>query len=54
MNVIATEYRKPGTTFLRTGNYQPVVVDQEIALGEWYFIKIIGNTDTHLIGELAR
>ncbi|MCK4757254.1 MAG: tRNA (N(6)-L-threonylcarbamoyladenosine(37)-C(2))-methylthiotransferase [Thermoplasmata archaeon] len=54
MKVIATEYRKPGTTFLRTGNYQPVVVDQEIALGEWYFIKIIGNTDTHLIGELAR
>ena len=53
MKVLATEYRKPGTTFLRTVNYRPVVVEQEIGMGDWYFVKIIGNTDTHLVGELV-
>ena len=51
IRVLATEYRKPGTTFLRTVNYRPVVVEEVLPLGEWHEVKVIGHTDIYMVGE---
>ena len=51
IHALATEYRKPGTTFLRTVNYRPVVVEEVLPLGEWYEVNVIGHTDIYIIGE---
>ena len=50
VKALAVERRVSGTTFLRTVNYKPVVVEDEIALGKWYELEIIGAERTHLIG----
>ncbi len=52
VRALATEYRRPGTTFLRTKNYRPVVVDGEVALAKWYVVEITGFTRTHLNGMI--
>ncbi len=53
LRALAVERRKPGTTFLRTAEYKPVVVDSELPLGCWYWIGITGNAKTHLCGKLT-
>ena len=53
VRALATEYRMEGTTFLRTLNYRPVVVEGEIELGRWYDVLITGNEKTHLAGKLT-
>ena len=52
MNIraLATEYRKPGTTFLRTANYRPVVVEEVLPLGEWHELNVTGHTDIYMVG----
>jgi MiaB-like tRNA modifying enzyme len=50
MRVLATEYRVPGTTFLRTIDYRPVVVENRVPLAKWYDVKITGTEKTHLLG----
>jgi len=51
---LATERRVPGTTFLRTPEYKPVVVDSELALGKWYDLRIAGKEKTHLCGKILK
>ena len=51
VRALATERKRPGTTFLRTRNYQPVVIEEEVALSKWYSMEITGTTRTHLIGK---
>ncbi len=53
IDVLATEYKKPGTTFLRSRNYRPVIVEKHLPLGAWYEVEIVDNTDIHMIGELT-
>jgi MiaB-like tRNA modifying enzyme len=50
---LATEYRQSGTTFLRTSNYRPIVVDDAMPLGKWYDVRITGQSKTHLVGRLV-
>jgi MiaB-like tRNA modifying enzyme len=50
MQVLATEYRVPGTTFFRTVNYRPVVVEGSVPLAKWYNVNITGVEKTHLLG----
>lgn len=52
VRALATERRRPGTTFLRTVDYRPVVVRKCIPMGKWYKIKITGSTKTHLLGKI--
>ncbi len=51
IDVLATEYKKPGTTFLRSRNYRPVIVEKHLPLGIWYEVEIVENTDIHMIGK---
>jgi threonylcarbamoyladenosine tRNA methylthiotransferase CDKAL1 len=53
MRALATERRVKGTTFLRTQDYKPVVVEGRIDLGCWYDILVTGHERTHLTGELV-
>jgi len=50
---MATERRKPGTAFLRTPEYKPVVVRGELPLGAWYNVHITGRAKTHLLGRIV-
>lgn len=52
VRALATERRRPGTTFLRTIDYRPVVVSKCVAMGKWYKIMITGSTRTHLLGVI--
>jgi len=52
LKALATERRVEGTTFLRTSEYKPVVVDKNLELGKWYKVRIIGKEKAHLIGTL--
>ena len=52
VRALATERRKPGTTFLRTAEYKPVVVKGELDLGRWYDLTIEGAARTHLFARL--
>ncbi len=52
LDVLATENRKPGTTFFRTREYKPVVVNGDHQLGKWHRVRITGHEKTHLAGEL--
>ena len=52
IDVLATEYRKPGTTLLRSRNYRPVIIETKLPLGKWYKVEILDNTETHMIGKL--
>ena len=52
VNALATEYRKAGTTFLRTKDYWPVVINEVVALGKWYKLELIDSGKTHLIGKI--
>jgi len=52
MKVLATEERVAGTTFLRTVNYRPVVVEEPLDLSKWYEIEVTGHTKTHLVGRV--
>ncbi len=51
IRALATEYLKPGTTFLRTVNYHPVVIEEVLPLGEWYEVNVTGHTDIYMIGR---
>jgi tRNA A37 methylthiotransferase MiaB len=51
---LATERRKPGTTFLRTMGYRPVVARCDIPLAEWHDIAITGKEKTHLSGKVVK
>jgi MiaB-like tRNA modifying enzyme len=51
LSVLATEVRVPGTTFLRTVNYRPVVVEEKLDLSKWYDVEVTGYTNTHLVGR---
>ena len=52
LRALATERRIEGSTFLRTLNYRPIVIDEVIDLGKWYDIEITGHAKTHLTGNL--
>lgn len=52
VSALATERRKPGSTFLRTVDYRPVVVDRDIDLGKWHTLEITGASKTHLVAVL--
>ncbi len=52
VKAMATERRKPGTTFLRTVDYRPVVASGELELGEWHCVKVTGKARTHLSGKV--
>ncbi len=52
IRALATERRAAGTTFLRSRDYRPIVVQGEHELGRWYNIKITGSEPTHLLGLL--
>jgi MiaB-like tRNA modifying enzyme len=53
IKAMATERRKPGTTFLRTSDYRPAVVQSELAIGRWYDIRVTGAARTHITGRLV-
>jgi len=50
---LATERGKPGTTILRTDEYKQVVVPEEIPLGKFYEVEIVGATPTYLRAQRA-
>jgi len=50
LDVLLTEREKPGTTMGRTQNYIPVIVPQELRLGEWKKVEITGATESYLRG----
>jgi threonylcarbamoyladenosine tRNA methylthiotransferase CDKAL1 len=52
VNALSTEHRQPGTTFLRSRDYWPVVIKEHLPLGGWYNIRITGAEKTHLVGAL--
>lgn len=53
MKAVATERRVTGTTFLRTVNYRPVVVEEDLELSKWYEVEVTGYTKTHLVGRVV-
>ena len=53
VRALATERHVEGTTFLRTGNYKPIVVKSAMELGEWYDVEITGARKVYLNGKLA-
>ncbi len=53
ISALATEYRKPGTTILRTVNYRPIVVEEVLPLGRWCEVEISAHTDIHMIGKVC-
>lgn len=54
VDALATEFRKEGSTFFRTVNYKPVIVDGTLPLGRWARLKITGSGPTHLFGRVVR
>ncbi|KYK28638.1 MAG: hypothetical protein AYK23_00195 [Candidatus Proteinoplasmatales archaeon SG8-5] len=52
VKALATERRQPGTTFLRTRDYWPIVIKNHMPLGHWYEVTVIGHEKTHLRGEV--
>ncbi len=52
MVALALKQGKNHTTLCRTDNYKPVVVDDEVSLGEKVRVHILEATDTHLVGML--
>jgi MiaB/RimO family radical SAM methylthiotransferase len=54
LKAIATERRMKGSTFLRTVEYKPVVVQEVVDLGLWYNLEVTGNEKTHLTGKFIR
>lgn len=50
---LATEEGKEGT-IVRTGNYRPVVVRDEIPLGTFVKVRVTENRPTYLMGETVR
>ncbi len=50
---LATERGRDGT-IVRTGNYRPVVIRDEVPLGTFLDVIVTGNRPTYLFGRLAR
>ena len=49
---LATERGKDGT-IVRTGNYRPVVVRDDIPLGTFLDVTVTENRPTYLLGKIA-
>ncbi len=52
MVVIPLKKGKEQTTMCRSTNYKPVVIENDVSLGEKVLVHIIESTDTHLVGML--
>lgn len=51
--VLVTERGKEGTYIGRTISYAPVVISQEVRLGQVVRVRIVGSAATHLIGHIV-
>jgi MiaB-like tRNA modifying enzyme len=51
-SVLITERVKPGSVLGRNDNYTPIVIKENLSLGEWVDVKITDATDSYLIGEI--
>lgn len=49
---ISTEHVKGGT-ILRTDNYRPIVIEDDVSTGLFFNIKIIGNGPAYLLGHIV-
>ncbi|MEM3512705.1 MAG: TRAM domain-containing protein [Thermoplasmata archaeon] len=43
---------KGNTVIARTIDYKPVIIEQEVGLGSYVDVKIVGATDIYLLGKL--
>ena len=50
---LCTEHGKDGM-IVRTGNYRPVVIREDIGLGEFVTVRVTENRPTYLMGELSQ
>ncbi len=49
--VLITEIVKPGTVLARNDNYLPIVIKEDLRLGQWVTVEILEATDSYLIGH---
>ncbi len=52
-DVLVTERGKDGTHIGRTISYTPVVIPQEVRLGQVERVRIVGSAATHLVGHIV-
>ncbi len=52
VRALASECLVEGTTSMRTKNYNPIVVPENLELGKWYDIVITGTERVYLIGKI--
>jgi MiaB-like tRNA modifying enzyme len=50
--LLITKKGKNDTFIGRTENYKPVIIDEEVKIGEFLPVKIINSSTTHLFGSL--
>ncbi|MEM4307839.1 MAG: tRNA (N(6)-L-threonylcarbamoyladenosine(37)-C(2))-methylthiotransferase [Thermoplasmata archaeon] len=50
--VLVCERGKGNTVIARTIDYKPVIIEQEVGLGSYVDVKIVGATDIYLLGKL--
>ena len=50
--ILVTEEGKQKTYMGRSENYKPVIVNEEVTLGQLYAVEITGATTTYLVGSL--
>ncbi|MEM2094288.1 MAG: tRNA (N(6)-L-threonylcarbamoyladenosine(37)-C(2))-methylthiotransferase [Candidatus Bathyarchaeia archaeon] len=52
--LLVDEHGRDGSWICRNYSYKPVVIhDEKLSLGQWIEAKIVGATQTHLVGELS-
>ena len=52
VRALASECLVEGTTIMRTKNYKPVVIAENLELGKWYELEITGTERVYLKGKL--
>lgn len=51
-SVLAVENQRPGSTLCRDDNYRPIIVKEELPLGEFYDVKIVASDWAYLTAVL--